>query len=376
MLRDKILFLDLKKINDSFQPELGDAIDTVISSGWYLLGEKVKAFENEYARYIGTTHCVGCANGLDALTLIFKAYVELDRLRIGDKVLVPANTYIATFLAISEAGLVPVPVDVDPVTLQIDVEKMKKTLTPDTHAIAIVHLYGRCAYSEEIDNFCRENNLIMVEDNAQAAGCLFKNTRRTGSLGQAAGHSFYPGKNLGALGDGGAVTTDDEELARMVRTLAFYGSGKKYIFDYIGRNSRLDELQAAALSVKLPRLDSDNSRRREIARIYQKEIYNPCVILPYPDDDKAALNNVFHLFPILSEKRDKLKDALEEKGIQTLIHYPVPPHLQKCYEGKLEIKSRLTNAEMIANCELSLPISQVMEDWEVEKVIEAVNKFS
>ena len=239
-----------------------------------------------------------------------------------------------------------------------------------------MHLYGRNAWSPEIADICRRHALILVEDNAQAAGAVASGGRRTGSLGDAAGHSFYPGKNLGALGDGGAVTTDDPELARMVRTLAFYGSEKKYIFDFCGRNSRLDEIQAAALRVKLPRLDNDNSRRREIARRYQREINNPDILLPFPDDNKAGKDNVFHLFPVLSGSRDKLQAHLTDKGIMTMIHYPVPPHLQKCYKDTLPIRGSLALTEFLADHILSLPISPVMTDEEVSDVIRAVNSFS
>ena len=368
-----IPFLDLKKINMSFQPALDEAIRRTVHSGWYLLGEEVRQFENEYASYIGTNHCVSCANGLDALTLIFRAYIELGIMQPGDEVIVQADTYIATYLAITECGLVPIGIDADPVTLQIDPFKLKAALTEKTRAVAIVHLYGRCAYNEEIANFCRENNLKLIEDNAQAAGALYNGDKRTGALGDAAGHSFYPGKNLGALGDGGAVTTNDKELAGIIRTLAFYGSEKKYIFDYCGRNSRLDEIQAAALRVKLPRLDKDNERRREIARKYQKGIVNSAITLPYPDNDKASENNVFHLFPILVSERDKAQKILSQHGIQTLIHYPVPPHMQKCYNGIIPMRFPLPVTEYIASHELSLPISPVMTDEEVERVITTLN---
>ncbi|MDE5869036.1 MAG: DegT/DnrJ/EryC1/StrS family aminotransferase, partial [Muribaculaceae bacterium] len=318
---------------------------------------------------------VSCANGLDALTLIFRAYIQLGVMKPGDEVIVPANTYIATILAITENGLVPVMVDADPVTLQINPSLLKDALTDKTRAVAIVHLYGRNAFTKEIDEFCKENKLKLIEDNAQAAGALYDHSKRTGSLGDAAGHSFYPGKNLGALGDGGAVTTSDAALAKMVRTLAFYGSEKKYVFEYCGRNSRLDEIQAAALRIKLPRLDKDNERRREIARRYQKEINNPIIILPFPDEDKAEDNNVFHLFPILSENRDELQEYLTEKGIQTLIHYPIPPHQQNCYKDKVPVRFPLPHTERIAKEELSLPISQVMTDKEVAYVIEALNSY-
>lgn len=370
-----ISFLDLKKINDSFQPALDESILRVVHSGWYLLGEEVKSFEREYSSYIGTNYCIGCASGLDALTLIFRAYIELGFMAVGDEVILPADTFIATFLAITECGLIPVAVDVDPVSLQIDPEKMKSALTAKTRAVAIVHLYGRCAFTEDIAEFCKNNNLKLIEDNAQAAGCLYESTKRTGSLGDAAGHSFYPGKNLAALGDGGAVTTDDPELARMIRTLANYGSEKKYVFDFCGRNSRLDEIQAAALRVKLPRLDADNERRREIARMYQRGIKNPKIMLPYPENDKSGDNNVFHLFPVLVKDRDQMQRILSEKGIQTLIHYPVPPHLQKCYAGKIPVRFPLTQTEYIAVHELSLPISPVMTNDEVETVIQAINSI-
>ncbi|MBD5236186.1 MAG: DegT/DnrJ/EryC1/StrS family aminotransferase [Bacteroidales bacterium] len=366
-------FLNLKKINDSFQPALSEAINQTVTSGWYLRGSQTEAFEKEYSQYIGTAYCIGCASGLDALTLIFKAYVEMGRLKTGDKVLIPADTFIASFLAVSEAGLVPVPVDVNPVTLQLDFNRLEEAYSRDVKAILIVHLYGRCAMTEEIEQFCNSNNLLIIEDNAQAAGALYNGNRRTGSLGDAAGHSFYPGKNLGALGDGGAVTTNDPDLDRMVRTLAFYGSEKKYIFDYKGKNSRLDEIQAAALRVKLPRLDADNRRRREIARIYQTEIDNPSVILPYPHDDRAGENNVFHLFPIFIKNRDEAQQKLSDKGVETIIHYPLPPHLQKCYRNNLHIPFPLPVAEKIAKTELSLPISPVMTDQEVNQVINAVN---
>ncbi|MDE7413807.1 MAG: DegT/DnrJ/EryC1/StrS family aminotransferase [Muribaculaceae bacterium] len=370
-----IPFLDLKKINDSFQPELNEKIADCVASGWYLLGKQVKEFEKEYSEYIGTSNCVACANGLDALTLIFRGYIELGRLKPGDEVIVPGNTYIATILSITECGLVPILVDADPITLQIDSGKIEEAITPLTRAVAIVHLYGRNSFATEIADICSRHNLILVEDNAQAAGCRNSDGRITGSLGNAAAHSFYPGKNLGALGDGGAVTTNDPELARIVRTLAFYGSEKKYVFDYCGRNSRLDEIQAAVLRLKLPRLDEDNSRRRVIAEIMQREISNPLIGLPYPENDKTGNNNVFHLFPVFCEDRDRLQNYLMENGIQTIIHYPIPPHRQKCYEGKIPIRHPLDVTEWIARTELSLPISQVMTEEEALQVCSILNDF-
>lgn len=256
-----IKFLDLKKINDSYEPELSQALTRVLDSGWYLQGEENAAFEREYATYIGTEFAVGCGNGLDALRLILRAYMELGRLKPGDEVIVPANTYIASILAVSENGLTPILVEPDPRTLQIDPARVGDAITPRTRAVMIVHLYGQCAYTEEIGSLCREHGLLLIEDNAQSHGCRY-GKRRTGSLGDAAGHSFYPGKNLGALGDAGAVTTNDPELAAMVRSLGNYGSSKKYVFDHIGVNSRLDEIQAAVLRAKLPHLDSDNDARR------------------------------------------------------------------------------------------------------------------
>lgn len=369
-----ISFLDLKKLNASFQPELQQAINRVTDSGWYLLGEEVKTFEKDYARYIGTAHAVGCANGLDALSLILKAYIELGVMSPGDEVIVPANTYIASFLAITDNGLVPIPVEPDASTYQIDPSRIEAAITERTRAVMIVHLYGRCAYTEEIGEICRQHNLKLIEDNAQAHGCLFGN-RHTGALGNAAGHSFYPGKNLGALGDGGIVTTDDAELAQMVRTLAFYGSSKKYVFDYRGKNSRLDEIQAAVLKVKLPRLDRDNMRRREIASRYLSEIKNPKVKLPYPKDTIGGDNNVFHIFPIFCEHRDELQEHLTRNGIQTLIHYPIPPHLQQCYAREAFAAESFPITEKIHHEELSLPMSPLLTDAEIDQVIAAINSF-
>ena len=370
-----IKFLDLKKINDSFQPLLSRRMVEVVESGWYLLGKEVAEFEKEFCRYTGASHTVACASGLDALTLIFRAYIELGILQPGDEVIVPANTYIASILSITENNLKPVLIDADPATLQIDGSLLQQSLTEKTKAILIVHLYGRCAFTPIVDEFCKKNHLLLIEDNAQAVGCIAFNGKKTGNLGNAAGHSFYPGKNLGALGDGGAVTTSDPSLAKMVRTLAFYGSEKKYVFDYCGLNSRLDEIQAAALRVKLPRLDLDNEHRRKIARLYFEEIRNPLVNLPYPVEDRSDLNNVFHIFPLFCERRDRLQAFLSEKGIQTLIHYPIPPHLQKCYRDKIGTGYPLPVTERIHRNELSLPVSQVMTTDEALRVVEAVNSF-
>lgn len=367
-----VRFLDLKAVNDSFEPALSDAVRRVVSSGWYLQGTENKSFEEEYSEFIGTRCAVGCANGLDALKLILRAYIEMGVMNRGDEVIVPANTYIASILAISENGLVPVLVEPDADTLQINPSLIEEKITPRTRALMIVHLYGRCAYTDEIGEVCRKNGLKLIEDNAQAHGCRFGD-RRTGSLGDAAGHSFYPGKNLGALGDGGAVTTDDVDLAAMVRALGNYGSERKYVFGHIGLNSRLDEIQAAALRVKLPRLDEDNRRRREIARMYREGIDNSLVRLPYLESPEA--DNVYHIFPIFCSRRDELQHFLNERGVQTLIHYPIPPHRQQCYAESPLARLSLPVTVLIHRQELSLPISQVMTDSEVAQVIDSVNKF-
>lgn len=364
-----IKFLDLKKITDSFAPEISEATQRVIASGWFLQGEETKAFEKVYAEYIGTKYAIGCGNGLDALTLILRAYIDLGIMKPGDEVIVPANTYIATILAITENGLRPVLVEPNLDTCQIDAANIEAAVTSLTKAVMIVHLYGRCAYSDKIGDICRIHNLKLIEDNAQAHGCLF-NGRRTGSLGDAAGHSFYPGKNLGALGDAGAVTTDDELLAETVRSLGNYGSARKYVFKYQGRNSRIDELQAAILRVKLPRLDADNARRAEIAQRYYSEISNPGIRL-MPKAPRGE--NVYHIFPVFTPHRDRLQQYLADNGVQTLIHYPIPPHRQECYEEWASFSLPVT--ERIHREELSLPISPVMTPEEVTAVISLLNAW-
>ena len=364
-----IKFLDLKAVTEMHRDEIHEAVLSAVDSGWYLLGERVGRFERAYASYIGTKHAVGCANGLDALACIYQAYLELGMLKPGDEVLVPANTYIASILAISQNGLVPVLVEPRFDTLEIDPDRIEACITPRTRSLLIVHLYGRCAYTEKIGELCRRYNLLLVEDNAQAQGCRWEG-RRTGSLGHAAGHSFYPGKNIGALGDAGAVTTDDDRLAATVRAIANYGSSRKYIFDYRGRNSRLDEIQAAVLQVKLKYLDADNARRQEIARHYMQGIKNERIGLP------AALpqeQNVFHIFPVFTQARDRLQAFLAENEIQTLIHYPVPPHRQACYAEWNDRSLPIT--EKIHEQELSLPIGPAMTDAEVATVIDVLNRF-
>ena len=364
-----IKFLDLEKINQRYSSELSEALGKVVDSGWYLRGKETELFEKNYAAYIGTDHAVACGNGLDALTLILKAYIELGIFTPGDEIIVPANTYIASILAISRVGLKPVLVEPDPHTLQINPDLIEKAISPLTKGLMIVHLYGKNAYSEKIGELCRKYGLKLIEDNAQAHGCKFEN-KLTGSLGDAAGHSFYPGKNLGALGDAGAVTTNDPLLAQTVRALGNYGSERKYIFDMKGINSRMDEMQAAILNVKLPYLREENSRRKEIARHYIEKINNPMIKVPFTT---AGDDNVFHIFPILTPERDNLQSYLKEKEIETLIHYPIPPHKQKCYPEWNSIELPVT--EMIHSQELSLPISPVLSLEEADKVVEALNNW-
>ena len=382
-----IKFLDLKGITDLYADEIKQAVNSVVDSGWYLQGNANKQFESDYAQYIGTNYCVGVANGLDALIWIYRAYIEMGVMQPGDEVLVPANTYIASILAITENGLKPVLVEPDITTFEIDDKLIEQAITPRTKSILIVHLYGRCAYTEKIGELCRKYNLKLVEDNAQAHGCSYyiengklkiENNesaanfifKKTGSLGDAAGHSFYPGKNLGAFGDGGAVTTNDEKLATCVRTLANYGSQRKYVFQYCGRNSRLDEIQAAILDVKLHHLDEDNSRRQHVAKYYYEHINNPLITMPTRLSDE---NNVYHIFPVLCPERDRLQQYLTENGIQTLIHYPIPPHKQECYKEWNNISLPIT--EQIHQQELSLPISQVLTDQEVREIVGILNTF-
>lgn len=393
-----IPFLSLHDITAKYKDEIQEAVLRVVDSGWYLQGKENELFEQHYAEYIGTKHCIGCANGLDALIWIFRAYIELGVMQPGDEVIVPANTYIATILAITENGLVPVLVEPRKDTLQIDDSLIEERITERTKAICIVHLYGRLAYTEKIGELCKKYNLKLIEDNAQAHGCKYEakgerleargeEYKRTGSLGDAAGHSFYPGKNLGALGDGGAVTTDDDELAAAIRALANYGSQKKYVFKYTGRNSRLDEIQAAVLDVKLRHLDEDTKARQAIAAYYYDYISNPLITLPkrLPDAE-----NVYHLFPVLVNPslqggagvglcRDRLQAYLTENGVGTVIHYPIPPHMQECYKNyhSLQGEGRVgwPITEMLADCELSLPISPTVDMSQAEAVVRLVNKW-
>ena len=365
-----IPFLSLKDVTALHGAEIQEAISRVVNSGWYLQGKENDAFEAEYSQFIGTKYTVGCANGLDALIWIFRAYIELGIMKPGDEVIVPANTYIATILSLTENGLQPVLVEPKLKTLEIDDEQIEAKITPKTKAICIVHLYGRCAYTEKIGQLCQKYGLKLVEDNAQAHGCLYQDGRMTGSLGDAAGHSFYPGKNLGALGDGGAVTTNDKDLADAIRALANYGSTKKYVFKYVGRNSRLDEIQAAVLRVKLKHLVTDNQHRKDVARYYIDNLSNPYVSLP---DTLPMESNVFHLFPILSTKRDELHDYLEHSGVGTIIHYPIPPHQQECYKEWNSMCLPVT--EYISNHELSLPIGPCISMEEVKQIVSLIHNF-
>lgn len=369
-------YLDLQAINKPY----GHAADEVLQSGWYLRGEATRRFEEHYTEYIGTNHCIGCGNGLDALTLIFRAYKELGVLRDGDEVIVPANTYIASILSITENRLIPVLVEPDINTLQIDDMLIERAITERTRAIMIVHLYGRCAYTERIGNICQRYGLKLIEDNAQAHGCMCDAVHphrlattesrhtRTGALGSAAAHSFYPTKNLGAFGDAGAVTTDDDELATVIRALGNYGSSRHYVFDYIGRNSRMDEVQAAILDAKLRDLDAMNARRKEIAAIYINKVKHSDIIIPQCDRD-----SVWHIFPVLCKHRDELRNYLLDHGIETEIHYPIPPHKQQCYQEWNALELPVT--EKIHQQELSIPCHPAMTNEEASRVADLLNQF-
>ncbi len=371
-----IKFLDLKAINDSFEPELSESIKRVLDSGWYLLGNEVKAFEEEYAHFTGTNHCIGVANGLDALRLILKAYIEKGLMKEGDEVIVPANTYIATILAITDNRLKPILVEPDLITYNIDPYKIEEKITDRTRAIMLVHLYGQNSMHTEVQRLVSTYNLKLIEDNAQAAGA-FHVEQRTGSLGDAAGHSFYPGKNLGCMGDGGAVTTDDDDLASIIRSLANYGSSTKYVNNYQGLNSRLDEIQAAILRTKLPRLNADNQRRREIAKFYCENITVSEITLPVTKDffqfDIFNRSHVWHLFVIRHPFRDDLQKYLTKCGVQTLIHYPIPPHKQSAYKQWNDKNYPIT--EKIHREVLSLPISPLMSDMELNKLVKVLNEY-
>lgn len=365
-----IEFLNLKRVTDSHLAEIQQAVKEVVDSGWYLQGKAVDTFEFSYAEYIGTSYCVSCANGLDALTLILRAYIELGVLKEGDEIIVPSNTYIASILAITVNHLVPVLVEPRLDTLEIDDCLIEQAITPRTRGIMIVHLYGRCAYTEKIHTICEKYDLKLIEDNAQAHGCLSNDERKTGSLGDAAGHSFYPSKNLGALGDAGAVTTNNKELAEVIRSLGNYGSSRKYVFPYKGKNSRMDEIQAAVLNVKLKYVDAENARRKDIARYYLDHIINPLLILPKVE----GLDSVWHIFPVLCKQRDHLQTFLQNHEIQTTIHYPIPPHKQLAYREWNDLSFPVS--EQIHQQELSIPLNQTLTDTETETIVKALNEFN
>lgn len=372
-----IPFISLKDVTALRCAEINEAVSRVVNSGWYLQGKENEQFEKNYSEFIGCKYTVGCANGLDALIWIFRAYIELGIMQPGDEVIVPANTYIATILAITENGLKPVLIEPKRNTLEIDDDLIEAAITTKTKAIAIVHLYGRNAYTDKIGELCKKYNLKLIEDCAQSHGCRHTDGRVTGNIGDAAGHSFYPGKNLGALGDGGAVTTNDSELAATIRALANYGSQKKYVFKYAGRNSRLDEIQAAVLNVKLKYLVEDNAHRKEVAHYYYEHIKNAIITLPdmLPDEQ-----NAYHLFPILvaDGKRDALHDYLENNEVATVCHYPIAPHKQECYAKEFWNTPLLSLpiTEALANEELSLPIGPTISTEEIVRIVKLINDFN
>jgi dTDP-4-amino-4,6-dideoxygalactose transaminase len=365
-----IKFLDLQKINLQYQNEIEAKLLEVFRSGWYLMGNQLSNFEKNLSDYIGAKHSIGVANGLDALRLILRAYMEMGVMKAGDEIIVPSNTYIASILAISDNGLTPVLVEPEINTYNIDISKIEEKITSKTKGILIVHLQGRVVFSDELTEIAKKHNLKIIEDNAQAIGAAWKG-KKTGNLGDAAGFSFYPGKNLGALGDAGAITTNDDDLAKTIRALANYGSNQKYVNIYKGLNSRLDEIQAAVLDVKLQYIDNENNIRRQIAKRFIDEINNPAIILPeYPADENE---HVWHLFVIRSEKRDQLQAYLTENGIQTLIHYPIPPHKQEAYKEWNDLSFPIS--EKIHDEVLTLPLSPVMSEEEISRIIAVTNTF-
>ena len=365
-----IPFLDLKKVNQPYSVEIEAAVKRVLNSGWYINGQEKERFEKNFANYIGSAYSIGVANGLDALRIIIRAYIELGLFKKGDEILVPANTFIASIIAITDNGLIPVLIEANKDSLQIDENEIEKSINSKTKAIMLVHLYGQSSFTKKIIKLSNKFNLKIIEDNAQAHGCKFEG-KITGSIGDAAAHSFYPGKNLGALGDAGAITTSDSELAITMRTLSNYGSRIKYVSEYTGYNSRLDEIQAAILDVKLKYLDIEIDKRKKIADLYLKTIINPQIKLPIVNNIDS---HVFHLFPVLTEKRDDLQSYLKENGIQTLIHYPIPPHKQKCYKEMNHLSFPIT--EEIHNNELSLPIGPEILLEEVVFISDTINKWN
>ncbi|HIP33760.1 MAG TPA: DegT/DnrJ/EryC1/StrS family aminotransferase [Bacteroidia bacterium] len=365
-----IKFLDLQKINAQYQQELKQVANDVIDSGWYLLGNRVQQFEKDLSKYTNTKHAIGVGNGLDALRLILRAYIELGVMKQGDEIIVPANTYIATILAISDNNLIPVFVEPDINTYNLDISKIEEKITSKTKAILLVHLYGRTCWSNKLIQIAKKHQLKIIEDNAQAIGANWHGTQ-TGALGDVAGFSFYPGKNLGALGDSGAVTTNDTELAKTIRAIANYGSHKKYINKYSGLNSRMDEIQAAFLSIKLKYLDNENQARKEIANYYIKNIKHKDIKLP--ESPNNVNEHVWHLFVLRTKNRTELQKHLESNGVQCLIHYPIPPHKQEAYLKYNNLSFPIT--EKIHEEVLSIPISSVMTKEEINKIKNTLNSF-
>ncbi|MEM6517450.1 MAG: DegT/DnrJ/EryC1/StrS family aminotransferase [Bacteroidota bacterium] len=390
-------FLNLQKINKRFEPEFNKVYQNFLDSGHYVLGAEVATFEKNLAHYCGTSHCIGVANGLDALTLIFKAYIHLGKLKQGDKVMVPSNTYIASILAVINAGLEPIFIEPDETTFNISPSEILRQINPEVKAILVVHLYGQLADMEAISAISEKHGLLILEDAAQAHGAVFSsefrvqssalgvgdatenlvsftnqvgNFKKAGNLGHAAAFSFYPTKNLGALGDAGAVTTNNHDLAETIKLMRNYGSSKKYINNIIGYNSRLDEIQAAFLNIKLKYLDADNAKRRKVANRYLSEINNPKVRLPYCDGSE---NHVFHVFAVRVDNRDDFTSYLDKNEIGWLIHYPIAPHNQDALKTRNNLNLPITEA--IHKTEVSLPLSPVLSDDEVQKVINSVNNF-
>ena len=365
-----IKFFDLKKVNQRYEKAFHEKLEQFMQRGWYILGDEVKLFEENFANYCQSKHCIGVGNGLDALVLIFKAYIELGKLQKGDEVIVPANTYIASILSILQADLVPVFVESKLETYNLNSDLIAEKITSKTKAILVVHLYGQLAEMDKIDVIAKQNNLLVIEDAAQSHGAELGVGSKELGVSNAKAYSFYPSKNLGCLGDGGAVITSDDELNKIIRAIRNYGSEKKYVNDFIGINSRLDELQAAFLNVKLPDLEADNQKRREIAKRYLAEIKNDKIVLPFYDGSK---NHVFHLFVIRTEKRNELQEYLKENGIETMIHYPIPPHQQKALAAFNALSFPIT--EKIHREVLSLPMSPEFTDEEVSYVIQVLNRY-
>ena len=365
-----IPFLDLKKINAPFEQEFKNKFDSFLEKGWYVLGEEVQLFEAEYAQYCGTTHCVGTANGLDALRLIFEGYKILKQLQEGDEVLVASNTYIATIIAIKQAGLIPVLVEASLLTYNFDFEDLEHKITQKTKVILPTHLYGKLTDMEQVSAFAKAYNLLVITDGAQSHGAKDRSGNRSGSIADASAHSFYPTKNLGALGDAGAITTSNEALAQVIKKYRNYGFKERYVAQYVGVNSRLDEIQAAFLRIKLKHLDTQNTRRREIAMQYLSSIHNDLITLPQPDEGE---NHVWHLFVVRSKHRDLLQSYLNEQGIGTNIHYPVPPHKQEAL-SEFNMQS-FPVCEQLHNEVLSIPLSPVLSADEVEEIVKALNDF-